>query len=239
MKKSTVARRGRSIVGVAMVALLAACSSTSTQVSDEISGQLKDKLDLAKEPTVSCPDDAEAGKGERFTCDIELEGGTIPVKVTFKDDSNFTTKVDGAIYAKAKLDAALKASLAKGGLTLKSIDCKGSELVVFEKGTTVTCTATATDGSEAPLEVGLDENDEAKTVGAVYSKEALKTFLTEKLATQDVTVTSLDCGEPELVQAAKDTTIECQGVDSTGTEATITVGLGQDGTASIEDIATS
>jgi hypothetical protein len=239
MKRSTVVRCGRSIAGVALVALLAACSSTSTQVSDEIAGQVKDKLDLAKEPTVTCPDDAEAGKGERFTCDIELEGGTIPVKVTFTDDSNFTTEVEGAIYAKSKIDAALKASLAKGGVTVKSIDCKGSELVVFEKGSTVTCTATATDGSEAPMEVGLDENDEAKTVGAVYAKEALKAFLTEQLATQDVTVTSLDCGEPELVQAAEDTTIECQGVDSTGTEATITVGLGQDGTASIEDIATS
>ena len=237
--RSKVVRRGLSVVGIGAVALLAACSSTSTQVSDEIATQVKDKLDLATEPAVTCPDDAKAGKGETFTCDIEFDDGTVPVKVTFKDDSNFSTAVDGAVYAKSKLDAALKASLKDGGVTVKAIDCKGSKLVVFEKDDTVTCTATATDGSTAPVEVGLDDDNEAHTVGAVYAKEDLKSFLTDQLASSDVTVTSLDCGEPELVQAAEDTTIDCQGVDSNGTEATITVNLGQDGTASIEDVVPS
>lgn len=235
--RSKVVRRGLSVVGIGAVALLAACSSTSTQVSDEIASQVKDKLDLSTEPGVTCPDDAEAGKGETFTCDIEFDDGTIPVKVTFKDDSNFSTEVDGAVYAKAKLDSALKSSLKDGGVTVTSIDCKGSKLVVFNKKDTVTCTATATDGSTAPMEVGLDDDNEAKTVGAVYEKEALKNFITDQLASSDVTVASVDCGEPALVQAAEDTTIECQGVDSTGAEATITVALGQDGTASIKDIA--
>ncbi len=237
--RSKVVRRGLSFVGIGAVGVLAACSSTSTQVSDEIASQVKDKLDLSAEPTVTCPDDAEAGKGETFTCDIEFDDGSLPVKVTFKDDSNFSTEVDGAVYAKSKLDAALQSSLEDGGVTVKSIDCKGSKLVVFQPDDTVTCTATASDGSTAAVEVGLDENQEAKTVGAVYAKESLTTFLTEQLAASDVTVVSVDCGEPELVQAAEDTTIECQGVDDTGTEATITVALGQDGTASIEDIITS
>jgi len=235
--RSKVVRRGWSVVAVGALAVLASCSSTSTQVSDEIASQVKDKLDLSAEPGVTCPDDAEAGKGETFTCDIDLDDGTVPVKVTFKDDTNFTTTVEGAVYKKATLDDALKADLEKNGLTLKSLDCKGGDLVIFTQKETVTCTATTTDGAEGSIEVGINDDKDAEVVGSVFEQTALVSFLTDQLSSQ-VAITAIDCGEDALIQAKEDLSIECDATADDGSTATLKVTLGADGKATLDDVVT-
>lgn len=232
---SKVVRQGLVAVGIAAVLLLGACSSTSTQVSDEIASQVKDQLDLATEPAVTCPDDAKAEKGETFTCDIDLDDGTVPVKVTFEDDTKFTSSVEGAVYEKSKLNSALKADLEKNGLPLKALDCKGGSLVVIKAKGTVSCTATIESGSEWPVEVGLDEDNNAQVVGTLYLKTAVEGFVTQQLADQ-VDVASVECGEDELVQAEEDTSIECQAEASDGSSATVAVTLQKDGTATLDDV---
>lgn len=234
---SKVVRRGWSLVAVGALVLLASCSSTSTQVSDEIAAQVKDKLELSEEPGVTCPDDAEAGKGETFTCDLDLAGGTVPVEVTFEDDTTFSTKVDGAIYKKSKLDDALKADLEKNGLTLTSLDCSegDGELIVFKAKGTITCTATTESGTEAPVKVGLDDDRNAVVVGSLYDKAAVEEFVTTKLAAQ-VEITAVECDQDELAQAAEDLSIECQAEASDGSTATVAVTLGADGTATVDDV---
>ncbi len=236
--RDQVVRRGFVAIAVGAALLLASCSSTSTQVSDEIASQVKDKLDLSTEPGVTCPDDAEAGKGETFTCDIDFDGGTLPVEVTFTDDTTFNTTVDGAVYKKTKLDEALKADLEKNGLTLKALDCKGGELVVLKAKGTVTCTATTTGGTDWPIVVGLNDEKNAEVVGSVYEKSALESFLTDQLASQ-VEVTSIDCGEDELIQAQEDTPVSCEAEASDGSTATLKVTLAADGTATLDDVVTS
>lgn len=232
---SKVVRRGFVVIGIGAALLLGACSSTSTQVSDEIASQVKDKLDLSTEPGVTCPDDAEAGKGETFTCDLDLDDGTVPVKVTFKDDTNFTTTIDGAVYKKSKLDSALKADLDKNGLALEAFACEGDTLVVMKAKDTITCTATVESGTEWPVVVGLDEDNNALVVGTLYLKTAVEDFVTQQLSSQ-VELSSVECGEDELVQAQEDTSIECAAEASDGSTATVTVSLAKDGTATVEDV---
>ena len=230
-----VLRRGFGAIGVGAALLLASCSSTSTQVSDEIAAQVKDKLDLSTDPGVTCPDDAEAGKGETFTCEIDLDDGTVPVEVEFTDDTTFNTTVDGAVYKKAKLDEALKADLDKNGLTLTSLDCKGGDLVVFTTKATVTCTATTTEGTTWPIKVGLDDDKNAVVVGSVYEKAALEQFLADQLASQ-VDVASVDCGQDDLIQAEEDLQVECDAEATDGSTATLQVTLAADGTATLDDV---
>ena len=234
---SKIVRRGIAVASVGVLVLLASCSSTSTQVSDEIASQVKEKLDLSTEPGVTCPDDAEAGKGESFTCEIDLDDGQVPVKVTFKDDTNFSTEVEGAVYKKTTLDTELKKKLAEGGVELESFECPGGELVVFKPEGSIECTATGSTGASIPVRVQLTD-DKAEIVGSIYERATIEAVFTEQLAGQDVTVAEIQCGEDDLIQVEEDVTIECQAVDSEGATATLEVALGADGTASIENIIT-
>jgi hypothetical protein len=122
---------------------------------------------------------------------------------------------------------------------VKSIDCKGNELVVFTLKSTVTCTATAEDGGTAKFTVGLDDKKEAWMTGALYRTDTLESGLSDNLAQSGITVTSLDCGDDSLIAADKDTSIECAAEDSNGTTATLKVTLGADGNASVDDIVTN
>ena len=160
---TTTIRRSLAFAALAAVPLvLGACSSTSEQVKDQISSQVKDKLNLTEEPTVTCPDDAKAKKGETFTCDLELEGKTVPVKVTFKDDTHFESTVVGAVYKKKVIDDGLAKQLKDNNVDVKSVDCPGTKLVVIPKGKTIDCPAVDTDGQKATLIVGLNDQDEAQ-----------------------------------------------------------------------------
>ncbi|MFN8018637.1 MAG: DUF4333 domain-containing protein [Acidimicrobiales bacterium] len=158
-----IRRRSLGLLALAVVPLaLGACSSTSEQVKDQIATQVKDKLNLAEEPTVTCPDDAKAKEGETFTCDMELEGKTVPVKVTFKDDTHFESSVVGAVYKKSVIDDGLAKQLSDNNVDVKSVDCPGTKLVVIPKGKTIDCAAVDNDGQKATLIVGLNDQDEAQ-----------------------------------------------------------------------------
>lgn len=168
--RSKMVRRSLLVAGLLAVPLLASCSSTSDQVSDEISSQVKDKLDLSTEPEVTCPDDAKAEKGASFECTITLEGTTIPVKVKFKDDTNFESTVQGAVYKKAVLEKGLTDQLAASNVSVASIDCPGKALVVMGLKDTVDCAAVDTDGAKATLTVGLNDDGEATITNITEDK---------------------------------------------------------------------
>lgn len=226
-------------VAAALALTIVGCSSTSEQVSDEISSQVAEKLDLSSDPTVTCPDGAKAGSGETFTCTIALEKATIPVEVTFEDDTNFTSTVKGAVFKKAKLDAALKKKLTDGNVAVTSVDCEGTKLVVIGEKGTVACTATDASGTDADISVELDDKGDPKIVGSVFQNDSLEEAITGQLADNDIAVTSIDCGDPSIKVVTEDETVECAAVDANGTSATISVDLSPTGDASISNIATS
>lgn len=229
-------RRGTAVVAVGVLALLSACSSEGTSVSDDIATQAKSDLDLSTAPGVTCPDDAKAEDGAEFTCDLDLAGETVPVKVTF-DGSEPTLELQGKVYPKKALDESLKADLAKNGLELKTLSCGSGELVAFSEKTTVSCTATTTDGGEGKIAVHLGDKGEAETNGSVYAQTAIVDFLMKQLAEQ-VTVTEIDCGPDALIQAEEDTSIDCEATADDGSTATLKVTLGSDGTATLDDVVT-
>lgn len=235
--RSKLVRRPLLIAVLAGVALAAvACSSTSEQVSDQISSQVKDKLSLATEPTVTCPDDAKASKGATFTCTIELEKATIPVKVTFKDDKNFTSTVQGAVFKKPTLDAALKKKLVAAKVAVKSIDCDGTKLVVIGLKSTVACTATDASGGSATFGVVLDKDGKPQLKGAIFQNDSLEAAITTQLANNNVQVTSVKCGDPSIKVVTKTTSYTCAVVDTTGATGKVTISLDTSGSASITDL---
>jgi hypothetical protein len=157
-------RRTILTVGVAAVTLVAACSSTSEQVKDQIAEQVQEQLELAEQPAVSCPDDAKAGEGEEFECTLELEGTEIPVAVTFTDDTTFESELVGAVYKKGVLDQGLKDQLSASDIVVESVECPGEDLVVIQADESLQCDAVDADGAEATLTVELDESGSAQIV---------------------------------------------------------------------------
>ena len=162
MRSNTIRRCLLMICVAAVPLLVASCSSTSDQVSDEISGQVQEQLDLDEEPEVTCPDDAEAGKGESFECTVALEGTEVPLSVTFKDDTNFESTVKGGVYKKAVLEDGLTTQLEASDITIESVDCGAKAVTVILEGDTIECDAVDTDGAQATLTVGLDDNGDAQ-----------------------------------------------------------------------------
>lgn len=159
---TTIHRRLLILTVGALAVVAAACSSTSEQVSDQISKQVGEKLELATEPTVTCPDDAEAKKGSTFQCTMTLDGKKLPLEVTFKDDTNFTSEVIGAVYKKKVLEDALIKKLADSNITVTKLSCPGTTIVVFNTDDTVDCDATDDTGTDATIKVGLDDTNSAE-----------------------------------------------------------------------------
>lgn len=159
--RSTLFGRGVLVAVGGAVMLLAACSSTSTQVSDQIAEQAKDQLDLSAEPEVSCPDDAKAEKGETFTCTLTFEDGSLPIDVTFKDDTNFTSAVDGLVLKKQDLEDFITEQIEAQDVQVASVSCPAKTLVLIKSDGTVECEATADDGSTATVTIGDDGEGQA------------------------------------------------------------------------------
>jgi hypothetical protein len=160
--RSNIVRRGLFIAVLAAAPLLASCSSTSSQVSDEIAKQAKDQLDLSTEPTVDCPDDAKAGKGETFTCTLKVDDGSVPIKVEFKDDTNFTSAVDGVVITKANLEKSITQQIEAQNIKVESVTCPAKSLVIIKTGSTVDCDAVDDGGAKATVTVGVNGNGEAE-----------------------------------------------------------------------------
>lgn len=149
----------RLLAAGALAAVLAvgvtACSSTSEQVSDKIADEAAKQLDLADKPEVTCPDDAKAEKGEKFTCTIDLSGKPAKVDIVFTDDTHFTFKTQGVVNKTAKLESQIKTYLAGQKITLKSVDCGKAALVVIAKSGTLDCAVVSDAGEKADVTVGV------------------------------------------------------------------------------------
>jgi hypothetical protein len=157
-------RRTILTLGVAVATFAVACSSTSDQVQDQIAEQVQEQLELAEQPPVSCPDDAEAGEGQEFECTLELEGTEIPVAVTFTDDTTFESELIGGVYKKDVIDQGLQEQLSASDIEVASVTCPGEELVVIQADESLQCDAVDAEGAEATLTVELDETGSAQIV---------------------------------------------------------------------------
>ena len=159
-------RRSVAAIALAIVPLAAACSSTSEQVSDEIAPQVQEQLELAAEPTVTCPDDAEAKEGSTFECTVDLEGTEVPLNVEFTSDTTFVSNVKGAVFQKDVLHTNIEDQFTAQEITLASIECPGEELVIILADETVDCAVESSDGEKATVVVTADDagNAEIKEV---------------------------------------------------------------------------
>ncbi|MCB1029752.1 MAG: DUF4333 domain-containing protein [Acidimicrobiales bacterium] len=223
-------------LAIAAVALLGACSSTSTQVSDEIAKQAKEQLELQDLPAVSCPKNAEAAKDAKFACDLKIGTQTILIDVIFKDDTNFTSEVRGAVYQQKVIDSEISKQLNAESVMVKSFACSTEPVVVIRAGESVTCTATGAEGTTAEVILKLDDNNEAVMAGSLYATDLVEASVRSLLRDEEIELQSIDCGESELLAANEDTTTACKATDTDGATATVTVALGADGTASIDEI---
>lgn len=155
-------RRSIAVVALAIVPLAAACSSTSEQVSDEIAPQVQEQLDLATEPTVTCPDDAEAKEGNTFECTVDLEGTEVPLNVEFTSDTTFVSNVKGAVFQKEILHTNIEDQFTAQQIELTSVECPGEDLSIILAGETIDCAVETADGEKATVVVTADDAGNAE-----------------------------------------------------------------------------
>ena len=106
---------------VLAAAALGACSSAGEQVADQIAEQVGEVLEIDAPPT-TCPDDAEAGDGNTFDCDVEVEDQELVASVTFTSDDEFTFEFDSDVFATGDLEARVRAGEAVVAFDLPAAD---------------------------------------------------------------------------------------------------------------------
>ena len=154
------------ITAIAFAVAVTSCSSTSDQVADEIAPQVQDQLGLSYEPTVTCPDDAEATKGAEFACTLEIEDGEIPLDVEFDTDTTFTSTVRGAVFERNVLHDEIAAQFGDD-VDLVEIDCPGKDVTVIAAGDSVDCAIETSTGDKASVVVGSDGEGAAEVLDVV------------------------------------------------------------------------
>jgi len=146
------------VIALALVAVASfgACSSTSEQVSEKIAKEAQKELKLPELPETTCPKGAEAKKGEKFDCTLEIESSVLTIKIDFTDDTHFTFTPQGQVFDKVEIQKALITQAKAGGVELKSLACHGASYVVISVGKTTDCKATDNAGKTGTMTVGLD-----------------------------------------------------------------------------------
>lgn len=145
--------RSLAIPFVAGLALFA-CSSDGEQVADIIKDRATDVLDL-DDPTVTCPDDAEAGEGNTFDCTVDVEGQELTVGVTFTSDTEFDMVPNEAVFATDDVESVLADyATEQVGLTI-AFDCPGDANTVIPLDDTIECPGEADDGSTGTGVIGV------------------------------------------------------------------------------------
>lgn len=145
----------------ALVALTAACSSDGEQVADAVDEEAAKRLEVdTDDVTTTCPDDAEAGKGETFECTVDIEGQDLPASIEFTSDEDFTFEFTGEAFTKEVFVDGLKETLATEeylGSEVTELTCPGETYVVIAAEETIECEGTDASGSEGTVVVGLDD----------------------------------------------------------------------------------
>lgn len=163
--------RARTPIAVALLAaagFTAACSSAGEQVADKVNEEAAKRLEVSKDDIeTTCPDDAEAKKGNTFECTIDIEGQDLPASIEFTSDDEFTFSFEGEAFTKDEFEDQLKAELASEewlGTEIAELDCPGETFVVIAADETVNCDGTDVEGSGGTAIVGLNAEGEAYIV---------------------------------------------------------------------------
>lgn len=159
--------------------LMAATACTRTASSRDIERSIADNYaKLGPVTSVTCPGPVPAEKGETFACTIQLTGGdAFPVRGTVtaagggKLEADYA--IEGALIAAGPMAAEIAAELTKRSGAPATVDC-GAPRRADARGK-ATCTATATDGSRATVEITLAQPGpgwswQIGTPGAVAAK---------------------------------------------------------------------
>ena len=141
---------------------LAACSSTTEQVADEVNAKVETTLER-DDVTTTCPDDAEATEGATFVCTVSVDDQELTADIEFTSDDEFTYTFNGDAFDKPLLEESIIEQAEQGfGLVLLELDCGGTDIVLISSEDTIECTGTADDDTTGTAVVGLDADGNAE-----------------------------------------------------------------------------
>jgi hypothetical protein len=147
-------------------AALGACSSDGEQVADQIAEKVGDVLEIDA-PATTCPDDAEAGDGNTFDCDVTVEDQDLVASVTFTSDDEFTFEFDSDVFATGDLEGQLGEQAADVLGVDVTFDCPGDENTVIPFEGSIECPGEAEDGTTGRGVIELDESGVPQLVDLV------------------------------------------------------------------------
>jgi hypothetical protein len=134
---------------VALAGFAAACGTDTVdpqKVEDGIEQDLSSTT--AQISSVSCPDDVEQKKGEKFTCDAKLEGGgKAEVEVTLtndRGDATYAFKPGTLEVSGTAVASQLEKDLEAQGISGVQVTCP--DLIKVAAGETATCDAEGSGG---------------------------------------------------------------------------------------------
>ena len=138
--RSTFARAAMLLAGPAI--LLGACKSAGSQVEEKIAPEVKKALNT--EVTVTCPKEAKAKKGAKFTCEAKTpEGQILPVDITFVEDKKFSFKQGAAFEETTKLNGIISDQVkADSAVTPEMVSCGDLKFVIIKPGDNLVCKVT-------------------------------------------------------------------------------------------------
>ena len=137
-------KRAPAAIAIIAAFVVAACGSDTVD-ADKVEAGIEEELSSATAQivSVSCPDDVEQKKGEKFTCDAKLEGGgKAEVEVTLTNDRGDATYAfkPGSVEVSGKAVASqLEKSLEASGVSGVQVTCP--DLIKVADGQTATCDA--------------------------------------------------------------------------------------------------
>jgi hypothetical protein len=157
-------RRALAVLAIAALAVLTACSDPAREsVADQVDAQIARALEVDRSDiATTCPDSAEATEGAAFDCEVRVEEQPLSTTVTFTSDTEFTYVINGEVFDKAELVAALKRDAAGiQGAEVTQLECPGDTKTVIRRDETITCTGTDANGDGGKAIVGLDADGKA------------------------------------------------------------------------------
>lgn len=155
-------------LSVAALGLTAACSSAGEQVADKVNDEAAKRLEISTDDiSTTCPDDADAEKGEKFECIVDIEGQDLPALIEFTSDDEFTFEFAGEAFEKEEFTSTLSEELGSEewlGTEVTELECPGETFVVIAADETIECQGTDASGSEGSAVIGLDAEGTAYIV---------------------------------------------------------------------------
>jgi hypothetical protein len=142
-------KRAPAAIAIIAAFVVAACGNDTVD-ADKVEAGIEQDLSNAttKIVSVSCPDDVEQKKGEKFNCDAKLEGGgKAKVDVTLtndRGDATYAFKPGSVAISGNAVESQLEKDLETSGVSGVQVSCP--DLIKVADGQTATCNAQGSAG---------------------------------------------------------------------------------------------